>query len=204
MAQYFEIHPGTPQPRLIAQAARILEGGGVIVYPTDTTYGLGCDLLSKQGVERIRALKKIDDKHQLSLICPDLSDLSTYAKVDNPAFRILKHHLPGPYTFILEATREVPKLLQSRRKTIGLRVPDHSVCQALLRALGRPILSTTVALPGEEALTDPLEIRNRLEKQVDLVIDGGILSGTPSSVVDLTCSPPEVVRSGAGDISEFI
>ncbi len=202
VSQYFEIHPLNPQTRLIRQAVEIIRSGGLIVYPTDSCYALGCSLGNKAAMERIRRLRRVDARHHLSLVCRDLSELSTYARVDNRAYRFLKAHTPGPYTFILRATHEVPRRLQEpRRKTIGLRVPDNAIAQALLAELGEPIMSSTLILPGDELpLTDPHEMRERLEHDVDLVIDGGYCGVEPTTVVDLVGDMPEVIRPGKGAV----
>ncbi len=205
MSQFFHIHPDNPQQRLIVHSVEIIRKGGVIVYPTDSGYALGCHLGDKQAVTRIRQIRRLDDRHHLTLVCSDLSQIATYARLDNSNYRLLKAHTPGAYTFILEATREVPRrLLHPKRKTIGLRVPDNSIAQALLRELGEPLMSTTLILPGEELPhTDPYEIRELLEHDVDLVIDGGFCGFEPTTVVDLTGDIPQVIREGAGDISPF-
>ena len=200
MSQYFAIHPVTPQPRLIKRAVEILREGGVIAYPTDSCYALGCRLGEKAAVERIARIRQTDKEHNFTLVCRDLSEISNYARVDNWAFRLLKAHTPGPYTSILPATGEVPKRLQNpKRKTIGIRVPDHPIAQALLEELGEPIMSSTLLLPGDDLpLTDGREIRNRLEHQVDCVLDGGHCGIEPTTVVDLAVSPPQVTRVGRG------
>lgn len=205
MAQYFSIHPTHPQPRLIRQAAEIIRHGGVIVYPTDSCYALGCHIGDKEAMERIRRIRQITDKHNFTLVCRDLSQLALYAKVDNITYRLLKANTPGPYTFILPATREVPRRLQHpKRRTIGLRVPDHVVAQALLAELGEPLMSATLMLPGHETpLSDPEEIRAQLEHDVDLVIDGGNCGIEPTTVIDLEGGPPRLVRTGKGDITPF-
>lgn len=205
MAQYFEVHPVNPQPRLIRQAVEILRHGGVIAYPTDSSYALGCQLDDKDAMERIRAIRKVDRHHNFTLVCADLSQLAQYARVGNSDFRLLKAHTPGPYTFILEATREVPRRLQhEKRKTIGLRVPDHPVVRALLAELGEPIASSTLILPGETLpLSDPQEIRARLERQLDLVIDAGPCGMEPTTVVVLENGVAQVVRVGRGDPAPF-
>lgn len=194
------IHPIDPQPRLIRQVVEILRSGGIIIYPTDTVYGIGCDILQADAIERICRLKGIDShKANLSFICNDLSHLSEYTKpISTPTFRLLKEHLPGPYTFILPASKLVPKILQSKKSTIGLRIPDNPIAMALVRELGRPILSTS--LPGEqvEDTTDPDVMYENFGKQVDAVIDGGIGGITPSTVVDCSTDLPEVIREGAG------
>ncbi len=205
MAQYFEVHPVNPQPRLIRQAVDILRRGGVIAYPTDSSYALGCHLGDKDAMERIRTIRQVDKHHNFTLVCADLSQLAQYARVSNSDFRLLKAHTPGPYTFILEATREVPRRLQhEKRKTIGLRVPDHPVVRALLADLGEPIASSTLILPGETLpLSDPQEIRARLERQLDLVIDAGPCGMEPTTVVVLEDGVAEVVRVGRGDPAPF-
>lgn len=205
MAQFFSIHADNPQLRLIQQAVDILRRGGVIVYPTDSCYALGCQVGNKAAAVRLLSVRGLDSAHDLTLICSDLSELGRYAQVDNNQFRLLKAHTPGPYTFILRGTREVPRrLLHKKHDTIGLRVPSHPVVQALLAELGEPILSSTLLLDGEDVpLTEPWEIRERLEHQVDLVIDGGACGLTPSTVVDLTSDTPAVLRYGKGDVSDF-
>ena len=205
MSQYFQIHPKSPQKRLVQQAAAIVQAGGVIVYPTDSAYALGCRVGDKAALERICAIRRLGTDHQFTLACRDLSEIATYAVVGNSEFRLMKAHTPGPYTFILPATREVPKrLLHPKRRTIGLRVPDHVIAQALLAAIGAPLLTTTLVLPGDaDPLTDPQEIRARLERQVDLVIDGGPGGREPTTVVDLVGPEPVVVRAGKGDAAIF-
>ncbi|MCC6642968.1 MAG: threonylcarbamoyl-AMP synthase [Deltaproteobacteria bacterium] len=205
MSQYFQIHAVSPQKRLIQQAAVIVQAGGVIVHPTDSTYALGCRIGDKAAMERVCAIRRLGSGHQFTLACRDLSEIATYAAVGNPEFRLMKAHTPGPYTFILPATREVPKrLLHPKRRTIGLRVPEHAIAQALLAAIGAPLLTTTLILPGDEdPLTDPEEIRARLEHQVDLVIDGGAGGSEPTTVVDLVGPEPVVVRAGKGDAAIF-
>ncbi|MEO5363346.1 MAG: L-threonylcarbamoyladenylate synthase [Magnetococcus sp. DMHC-8] len=205
MVSLVQIHPENPQKRLIAQAAELLQSGGVIVYPTDTAYGLGCTLSNRKGVERIIQIRQLPANHRFSILCPDLAEIARYARVDNATYRLLRRFLPGPYTFVLEATRDVPKNILPRRKTIGLRIPGHPICLALLQAVGEPLLSTTLRLPNDEhVLTDPEEIHQRLAGQVDLVIDGGILLTEPSTVVDLTEAAPVILRSGAGDPAVFV
>lgn len=205
MSQYFEIHPATPQPRLIKRAVEIVRDGGVIVYPTDSCYALGCHLGDKTAVERIARIRQTDKEHNFTLVCRDLSEIATYARVDNWAFRLLKAHTPGPYTFILPATGEVPRRLQNpKRKTIGIRVPDHPVAQALLEELGEPLMSSTLILPGEDMpMTEPYEIREALERQVDLVIDGGHCGVEPTTVVRIEKGAIELLRQGRGDASVF-
>jgi tRNA threonylcarbamoyl adenosine modification protein (Sua5/YciO/YrdC/YwlC family) len=204
MAQFFMIHPDNPQQRLIREAANILRNGGVVVYPTDSCYALGCMLGDKKAMERILAIRQIELKHHLTLVCHNLSELANYARVDNSQFRQLKAATPGSYTFILQATKEVPRrTLHPKRATIGLRVPDHKVALALLEELGEPILSCTLLLPGdEEALTDPYEIRERLEHTVDAVIDGGWCGTEPTTVIDMT-DGVELLRQGKGDPAIF-
>lgn len=205
MSQYFQIHPENPQLRLIRQAAQIVGGGGLVALPTDSSYALVCHLDDKSAVEKMRRIRGVDDRHHLTLLCRDLSDLAVYAKVDNRQYRMLKAATPGPYTFILEATKEVPRRLSHpSRKTIGLRVPEHAIAQALLTELGQPLLGTTLILPGSEMpLNDPADIRDQLQKQIELVIDGGSCSLEPTTVVDLTGEAPEVTRRGRGDVSLF-
>jgi len=205
MSQYFEIHPENPQKRLIQQAVEILRSGGVIAYPTDSAYALGCCLGEKKAVERIKWIRQLDDKHNFTLVCADLSELSTYAKVDNSVFRLLKNTTPGPYTYILNATNEVPRLLlHPKRRTIGLRVPDHVLTHALLEELGAPLMSVTLILPDEELpMHEADDIRERVGKLVDLVIDGGACSIDPTTVVDLRTGVPEITREGRGDVSPF-
>ena len=205
MAQFFNIHAEDPQPRLIQQAVDILKRGGVIVYPTDSCYALGCQIGDKEAAMRLLSVRGLDSGHDLTLVCRDLSELGRYAQVDNNQFRLLKAHTPGPYTFLLRGTREVPRrLLHKKHDTIGLRVPGHPIARALLAALGEPILSSTLLLYGEDVpLTEPWEIRERLDRQVDLVIDGGACGLTPTTVVDLTSDAPVVLRYGKGDASAF-
>jgi len=205
MAQYFQIHPENPQARLIKRAAEIVRDGGVIAYPTDSSYALGCSLGDKSAMERIARIRRVADRHNFTLVCRDLSEVALYARVSNETYRLLRAHTPGPYTFILVATREVPRRLQNpRRKTIGLRVPSHPIPQALLSELDAPLMSATLTLPGDtHPLSDPQEIRERLEKQVDLVIDGGSCGLEPTTVVDLTGEQPQVTRVGRGDPGPF-
>lgn len=205
MSQFFQIHAENPQARLVQQAVEIIRAGGVAIYPTDSSYALGCRLGDKAALERIRLIRRLDDKHNFTLICRDLSQLGEYARVETSVFRLLKMHTPGPYTFILEATREVPRmLLHPKRRTIGLRVPSTPIAQALLAELGEPLMSVTLQLPEDkEPLSDPYEIRDRLEKRVDLIIDGGYGGVEPSTVVSLVGAVPEVVRVGCGDPRPF-
>jgi tRNA threonylcarbamoyl adenosine modification protein (Sua5/YciO/YrdC/YwlC family) len=194
-----------PQLRLIRRAVEILKAGGVVVYPTDSCYALGCHVGDKDAMERVRRIRRADKDHNFTLVCRDLSEIATYAKVDNPTFRLLKAFTPGPYTFILEATREVPRRLQHpKRKTIGIRIPDHPVPQAMLAELGEPIMSSTLMLPGDDMpLTDPEEMRTRLEHEVDLVMDGGPCGVEATTVVDLTGEEPRLLRAGRGDTAPF-
>lgn len=205
MAQYFTLHPDTPQPRLIKQAVAILRDGGVIAFPTDSSYALGCHLGDKAAQDRIRAIREVDDKHHFTLMCRDLSEIARYAQVDNPQFRLLKANTPGSYTFILEATREVPKRLQHpKRNTIGLRVPEHLVTLALLEELGEPIISMTLILPGDELpMHEAEDIRERLEKRLDLIVDAGACDVEFTTVIDLTGDAPVLVRAGRGDLQPF-
>lgn len=205
MSQLFTIHPQTPQPRLIKQAVELINQGAVVVYPTDSGYAVGCKLEDKAAMERIIRLRNLDGRHHFTLMCRDLSELSTYAQVDNIAFRLLKNNTPGSYTFLLKATKEVPRrLMNEKRKTIGLRVTDHPIAQALLEALGEPMMSATLILPGNEfAESDPHEIQQRIGKQVDLVIDGGTIGQHPTTVVDLSTDSPQVIRQGVGDSRPF-
>ncbi len=206
MAQYFAIHPENPQGRLIRTAASIITSGGVIAYPTDSSYALGCSLANKEGRDRICRLRALDSHHPFTLVCRDLSDLATYAQIDNRLYRVLRAHTPGPYTFVLPATREVPRrLLDPKRRTIGLRVPNNQVVQALLAELGAPLMSVTLMLPDADGapLSDPQVIRERLEHQLDLIIDGGICSGEPTTVVEWDGQDFSVRRTGTGESSLF-
>ncbi|BAN49663.1 L-threonylcarbamoyladenylate synthase [Metapseudomonas resinovorans] len=206
MSQFFQVHPENPQPRLIRQAVEIVKAGGVIVYPTDSSYALGCLIGDKGAVERIRRLRRLDEKHNFTLVCRDLSEIGVFAKVDTAAFRLIRAHTPGPYTFILSATREVPRMLMHpKRRTIGLRVPDHPIALALLEQLGAPLMSTSLILPGEELpMSDPYEMRQILEHQVDLIIDGGHGGMAASTVINLAEGKPEVIRVGCGDPEPFL
>ena len=205
MAQFFSIHPDNPQSRLLRQAADIVRAGGVIVYPTDSCYALGCQLGDKSAMARIRGIRGVSEQHHFSLVCRSLSEISYYAKVSNSQYRLLKAATPGSYTFILEATREVPRRLQHpKRSTIGLRIPDHPVVQALLEELDEPLLNSTLILPDDEIpLNDPKEIRDRLEHKVELVLDGGACSLEMTTVIDLTRGEPELVRNGRGSLAPF-
>jgi tRNA threonylcarbamoyl adenosine modification protein (Sua5/YciO/YrdC/YwlC family) len=206
VSQFFEVHTHNPQPRLIRQAVQIINDGGLIVYPTDSCYALGCHIGDKFAMERIRRLRQVNAKHNFTLVCRDLSQIAMYARVNNVVYRMLKARTPGPYTFILCATHEVPRRLQQpKRKTIGLRIPDNTVVQALLTELDQPLMSSTLLMPGEELpLTEPHEMRERLEHQVDLVIDGGYCGIQPTTVIDLVGESPEVMRVGKGDIDWLI
>ncbi|MCY9847119.1 L-threonylcarbamoyladenylate synthase [Pectobacterium jejuense] len=206
MSQFFYIHPQNPQPRLINQSVEFLHKGGVIVYPTDSGYALGCMLGEKNALERICRIRDLGSDHNFTLMCRDLSELSTYAHVDNSAFRLIKNNTPGNYTFILKATKEVPRrLMNEKRKTIGLRVPSNPIALELLAALNEPLMSTTLMLPGNDfAESDPEDIQDRLGKQVDLIIHGGSLGQQPTTVIDLTESLPRVAREGTGDVTPFL
>ncbi|MFN3886053.1 MAG: L-threonylcarbamoyladenylate synthase [Aquabacterium sp.] len=205
MAQYFEVHPEHPQPRLLKQAADILHKGGVVALPTDSSYALVCHLDDKAAVDQLRRIRGVDERHHLTLLCRDLSELASYARVDNTQYRLLKLGTPGPYTFILEATKEVPRRVSHpSRRTIGLRVPEHATTQALLEILGQPLLATTLILPGqEEALNDAHEIRVELEKRIQAVVDAGACPMSPTTVIDLSSGTPEVLREGRGDLARL-
>jgi tRNA threonylcarbamoyl adenosine modification protein (Sua5/YciO/YrdC/YwlC family) len=205
MSQFFEIHPQNPQPRLIKQAAQIIQSGGIVAVPTDSAYALVCRLDDKAAVERLRQIRGVDEKHHLTLLCRDLSEISQYARVDNQQYRQLKATMPGPYTVILAATHEVPRRLSHpSRKTIGLRVPENRITLALLEELGQPLIGTTLQLPGDEhMLSDPDEVQQRIGKQIDLVIDGGAGTLEPTTIVDLTGPEPTLLRQGRGDPAAF-
>ena len=205
MAQYFTIHPVNPQSRLVREAAAIVRSGGVIAYPTDSSYALGCRIGDPAAAERIRTLRQVDAKHHLTLVCRDLAEVARYAQLDNWQFRIVKQGVPGSYTFLLPATREVPRRLQHpKRSTIGVRVPDHAVVQALLSELDEPLLSSTLIPPGaEHPNNDPMEIRAAYEHQIDLIIDSGACHLEPTTVIDLAVIPPVVVRAGRGDLARL-
>jgi len=205
MSQFFVLHPENPQSRLIKQAAKLIQEGAVIVYPTDSAYALGCQLLNKDALDRIRRIRRLDEAHNFTLVCRDLSELSTYAIVDDSTFRLLKAHTPGPYTFILRATHEVPRrLLHPKRDTIGLRIPNSKIVQALLDELQQPIMSVSLILPDEEyPFVDPYDIYEIIGNQVDLIIDGGPCSLTPTTVVDLVSGTPKILRVGKGDPKVF-
>ena len=205
MSQYFEVHPDNPQPRLIRQAVQLLHGGGVCAVPTDSSYALVCHLDDKVAAEAMRRIRQVDDKHHLTLLCRDLSELASYARVDNRQYRLLKLGTPGPYTFILEATKEVPRRLSHpSRRTIGLRVPDHKVTQALLAELGQPLLATTLIAPGEtDPINDPEEIRDRFQKLLAAVVDAGACPMAPTTVIDLSNEAPLLVRQGRGELARL-
>lgn len=205
MSQFYHIHPENPQHRLLAHAADIIRGGGVIAYPTDSAYALGCHIGDKAALQRIRRIRKLDNKHNFTLMCRDLSELANYAKVGNSVFRTLKQLTPGPYTFVLPATREVPRRLShAKRKTIGLRVPDNRVAQGLLHELNEPLMSVSLIMPGDEyPLTDPYDMRERLEHEVDLVIDGEFCGLEPTTVVEFVDEIPNVLRAGKGAVDVF-
>jgi len=202
--EYYELHSIDPELRYINKAIKVLQEGGVIIYPTDTVYGIGCDIFNKQAVDRVKEIKSNPDIKLLSFICPDLKDIAKYAKVSDYAYKTMRHLLPGPYTFILPAAKQVPKKLWSKRKTVGIRIPDHKVALKIVEGLGNPIVSTSVTTRKGELLYDPMEIKSVFNFQVDLMLASGNLSGKPSSVIDLSQEEPVVVREGAGDISVFV
>jgi len=206
MSQFFEIHQENPQPRLIQKAVDLIRGGAVIAYPTDSAYALGCHIGDKKALERIQTIRRVDAKHNFTLVCRDLSEIATYAKVDNAVYRFLNAHTPGAYTFILKASREVPRrLAHPKRKTIGIRVPDNKIVLALLEQLNEPLMSSTLIMPEEGLpMTEAFEIRQQLEHQLDLVIDGGHCGLEPTTVVDLTEHEPKVIRVGCGDPMPFM
>ncbi len=205
MARSVDIHPSNPQPRRIAEVVATIRHGGLVAYPTDSSYAFGCHIGDKRAMDRIRRIRKTDKKHNFTLVCSDLSEISLYARYDNWAYRLMKSMTPGPYTFILQATREVPKRLQNpRRRTIGLRVPDHAIVHAMLEALGEPIMSSTLTLPGDDLpLTDVVEIEARIGHQIELIIDGGPTGIEPTSVIDLSGGSVEILRVGRGDVSSL-
>lgn len=205
MSQFFYIHPENPQPRLITQSVAMIRSGAVVIYPTDSGYAVGCHMGDKRALDRICRIREIDKDHNFTLVCRDLSELSLYAKVDNDVFRMLKNNTPGGYTFILKATKEVPRrLMNPKRRTIGIRVPDNVIALALLEALGEPLMSTSLILPGNNvAEADPEMIRDHLEKHVDLIIHGGVLGEKPTTVIDLSDDQPTVQREGSGDVAPF-
>jgi tRNA threonylcarbamoyl adenosine modification protein (Sua5/YciO/YrdC/YwlC family) len=206
VSQFFQIHPENPQARLVKQAVEIIQKGGLVVLPTDCAYILVCHIGDKSAMERVKNLRELDDKHNYTLVCRDLSELSNYAKVDNATYRQLKHHTPGAFTFILDATKEVPKrLIQPKKKTIGMRVPDNAILQAILEELNEPLMSTSLIMPGDELpLSDPYEIRQMLEHSLDLVIDGGYCGFEATTVLDLTGDEVVLLRQGVGDASAFL
>lgn len=206
MAKYIEVHPDNPQPRRVAEIVETIREGGLIAYPTDSSYAFGCHIGDKRAMDRIRRIRRTDKNHNFTLVCSDLSEISTYARVDNWAYRMLKSMTPGPYTFILPATREVPKRLQHpKRRTIGLRVPDHPLVRAVLQELGEPIMSSTLLLPGDDLpLTDPHDIEERIGHEIDLIIDAGPTGIEPTSVIDLSEDRVEVLRIGRGDVSALL
>ena len=205
MSQFFQIHPDNPQQRLINQAVDIVKSGGVIAYPTDSAYALGCHIGDKAAVDKIRRIRRLDDKHNFTLVCRDLSELGVYAKVVNSSYRLLKQNTPGAYTFILPASSEVPRrLMHPKRRQIGVRVPDNNIALALCEELGEPLMSTTLILPGDDTpMTDPYEIRSMLEHELNLVIDGGFCGYEPTTVVNMTGDAPEIIREGKGDPVPF-
>ena len=205
MARYLSIHPDDPQPRFLALAADVLRAGGIVAIPTDSCYSLGCRLGDKEAMERIRRIRELDDRHHLTLMCRDLSEIAQFARVDNAQYRLLKAATPGGYVFILEGTKELPRrVLHPKRKTIGLRVPDHKAALALLAELGEPLLTSTLMLPGDEApLTEGWEIQDRLDDHVDLILDGGYCGTEPTTVIDLTTLPPALIRAGCGPLEPF-
>ena len=203
MAEMISIHPDNPQDRLIRKAVEVLSNGGIIAYPTDTVYGVGCDIFCKQSIDKIFFLKGRVKTSPLSFICPDLKDISKYAYVSNQAYKVMRQLLPGPYTFILKGTRVVPKLMITKRKTVGIRIPDNKICIALLKMLGHPIVSTSATLKNNTIINDPADIYSHIGHALDIIIDGGVLGMTPSSVVDLTDEPFRILRNGKGDISIF-
>lgn len=204
MSQFFYIHPDNPQTRLIHQAVEIIKKGGVIVYPTDSGYALGCAIGEKAAMDRIVAIRQLPENHNFTLVCHDLSEISLYAMVSNQSYRLIKNNTPNPYTFILPATKELPRRLMTKRKTIGIRIPDNAIALALLEALGEPILSCSLMLPHTEVTeSDPDEIRDYLEKRVELIIHGGYLGQQPTTVVDLTDETSVIIREGAGDLTPF-
>jgi tRNA threonylcarbamoyl adenosine modification protein (Sua5/YciO/YrdC/YwlC family) len=205
MSQFFYVHPDNPQQRLMNQAANHIQQGGVVIYPTDSGYAIGCHIGDKAALERICRIRQLDKNHHFTLMCRDLSELSEYARVGNQAYRLLRNNTPGPYTFIFKGTKEVPRrLLNPKRKTIGIRVPDNKIALAMLEALGEPLMSSSLILPGNDYTeSDPEQIRDLLEHQVDLIVNGGYLGEQPTTVIDLSDDEPEVLRSGSGDTSPF-
>lgn len=206
MSQFFYVHPENPQQRLLKQAVQIIQQGGVIVYPTDSGYALGCHMGDKDALDRILQIRQMNTEHHFTLMCRDLSELSVYAKVENTAFRLIKNHTPGPFTFILKGTKEVPRrLLNEKKKTVGLRIPQNKIALALLEELGEPLMSSSLVLPGQDfAESDPDDMRHQLERQVDLIIHGGVIAEAPTTVIDLSEDYPVLVRQGQGDASAFV
>ena len=205
MARYLEIHPQDPQPRLVAQAVDVERRGGLIAYPTDSGYAVGCELGNKDGLDRIKALRRLDDRHHFTLVCRDFAQLGQFVIVDNAVFRLVKSVTPGPYTFILRGTQEVPRrLLHPKKHTVGVRIPDHRATQALLAELGEPLLSSTLIMPGQDApMTEGWMVKDELEGLLDVIVDSDVDSAEPTTVVDLTSGAPEVLRTGGGDPSRF-
>lgn len=205
VARLIEIHPTDPQPRQVAAVVQIIRSGGLIAYPTDSSYAFGCQIGDKNAIDRIRRIRRTDVNHNFTLVCADLSEISLYARVDNWAYRLIKSLTPGPYTFVLPATREVPKMLQNpKRRTIGLRVPDHPLAHALLESLGEPIMSSTLTLPGDTIpLTDPEDIEERIGHQIEAIVEAGAMGIEPTSVLDLSNGTVEILRAGRGDVSQF-
>ncbi|WP_445425050.1 L-threonylcarbamoyladenylate synthase [Alishewanella sp. HL-SH06] len=205
MSQFFHIHPDNPQQRLIKQAVQLIQKGGIVVYPTDSGYALGCHMGDKAAMDRILQIRQVSGDHNFTMMCRDLSELSVYAKVENSAFRLIKNNTPGAYTFILRGTKEVPRrLLNEKKKTIGLRIPEHKIALALLEELGEPMLSTSLILPGNEfAEADPDDMRQQLERQVDLILHGGVIGEDPTTVIDLSEEIPVIIREGRGDVRPF-
>jgi tRNA threonylcarbamoyl adenosine modification protein (Sua5/YciO/YrdC/YwlC family) len=199
-----QINPIHPQPRYVAKIVEILKSDGVIVYPTDTVYGLGCDIQSKKALEKVRRIKKIDNRRHLSFVFADLKAIAEYAQVNDPTYKILRRYLPGPYTFVLQATRLVPRIVLTKRHEVGIRIPDNRICQALVAELGHPILSSSVRMPDEQLLDDPREIEKLYKGQVDLVVDGGVIMPQPSSIISLLEDFPQVLRAGKGDVTPFL
>ncbi|MBB1271946.1 MULTISPECIES: L-threonylcarbamoyladenylate synthase [Psychromonas] len=206
MSQFFYVHPENPQKRLMKQAAEIIEQGGVVIYPTDSGYALGCSIDNKRALERICHIRKIDKKHNFTLVCKDLAEIAIYARVDNAAYRMLKSNTPGPYTFIFKSTKDLPKrLMNPSKRTIGIRIPDNAIALALLEELSTPLMTTSLILPGKTSTEfDPEDIRDHLEQQVDLIINGGYLGESPTTVIDLSDDDVTIVREGAGDLTPFI
>ena len=206
MARLIDIHPQNPQPRAVEQATEIVRGGGLLAYPTDSGYALGAQLGNKEALDRIRAIRRLDDKHHFTVVCKDFAQLGQFVHVDNAIFRAVKNATPGPYTFILPATREVPRrMLHAKKKTVGARIPDHAVVQALLASLGEPLLSSTLILPGEtEAMTESWLVKEELDHQVDAVVESGEVTADPTTVIDFVDGVPEVLREGAGDVARFV